>query len=56
MKRSWNFAPKIGENAKIGHLMQLTPKIWLQIQNFQAILVQGTVSFPNIYFQEVSHG
>ena len=51
MKKSRKIAQKFDENAKLYHFPHLTSEIWLQIQNFQEILVQGTPSLHNIYFQ-----
>ena len=51
MKRSQNFDLKTDENAKLQLNIHLISEIWLQIQNFQEILVQGTPSLHNIYFQ-----
>ena len=37
-------ALKFDENAKLYHFPHLKSEIWLQIQIFQEILVQGTLS------------
>ena len=42
--KSSKIALKFDENAKLYHLPHLTSEIWLQIQIFQEILVQGTLS------------
>ena len=49
-KRSQNFDLKTDENAKLQLNIHLISELWLQILIFQPILVQRTLSLPNIYF------
>ena len=51
-----NYGSKMGKNDKYQTVVVLVYPIWLKIQNFQAILVQGTASLPNISSHVGSQG